>query len=295
MSVNHYLLPISDDELASVLRTPEEIRALVERRSADVQGLGEDGVAIVTLTAESDDDPLAFIRTGAPDEVSGWVGRYAEEGGRCVECEVDMGYGPASYYRNVFLWEVARKLTSITADAFAANYDPDWLEENHVYPAGWHDPGRKETLIESFVLYRPCIVAAAKSGQHLLVWCAKGRKINRCSGPGGRRGPRGTVTGTRLLRRAGHFRRREKVLTSPVGFECMPGSMRSKRSGPWHPRTPPYPPFPIGRSPARTLHRRRIDAAVRWRMTRPGNWGWESTDPADSDAYRRGRSCRRRT
>lgn len=173
MSVNHYLLPINDGELASILRTPEELRTLAERRAADVLDLGEDGVAIVTLTAESDDDPLAFIRTGAPDEVAGRVGRYAEkDDGRVVECEVDMGYGPASYYRNSFLREVARKLAPITADVFVANYDPDWLEENHVYPSGWHDEGRKETLVESFNLYRICIVAAAKSGQHLLVWCA---------------------------------------------------------------------------------------------------------------------------
>lgn len=172
MSVNHYLLPISDDELASILRTPEEIRSLVERRSADVQGLGEDGVAIVTLTAESSDDPLAFIRTGAPDAVSGWVGRYAEEDGSVTECELDMGYGPASYYRNSFLREVARKLAPITVDTFTANYDPDWLEENYIYPSGWHDPGRKELLIDSFNLYRACIMAAARAGHHLLVWCA---------------------------------------------------------------------------------------------------------------------------
>jgi len=173
MSVNHYLLSITDEELASILRTPQYVRELVERRSKDVQSLSEDGVAIVALTAASEQDPLAFIQTGAPDEVSGWVGKYAEAGGRVVEdCEVDMGYGPASYYRNSFLQDVAQKLEEITASDFAANCDLDWLEENHVYHSGWHDEGRKERLVESFDRYRSYILAAAKSGEHLIVWCA---------------------------------------------------------------------------------------------------------------------------
>lgn len=172
MSVNHYLLPVTDNELASVLRTPERIRGLAKRRSAAVQGLGEDGLAIIALTAENGEDPLAFMHKGAPGNVSGRVGRYAVEDGRVVECEVDMGYGPASYYRNGFLKKVARRLKPITADAFAANCDLDWLADNCVYPAGWHDAGRKEALIASFQRYRACILAAAKSGQHLLVWCA---------------------------------------------------------------------------------------------------------------------------
>lgn len=172
MSVNHYLLPISEDELDDILRTPEQIHALAERRSEEVQEIGEDGVAIVILTAESDEEPLAFILSGAPDAVSGRIGKYAEEEGSVVECEVDMGYGPASYYRNSFLREVARRIKPITAEVFAANCDADWLEENRVYPGSWNDLGRKDKLIESFNLYRACILGAAMSGRHLLVWCA---------------------------------------------------------------------------------------------------------------------------
>lgn len=172
MSINHYLLPISEAELASILQTPERIRALVQQRSAEVEMLGEDGVAIVALTAESDQDPLAFIRTGAPDAVSGWIGKYVEQGGRVVECDVDMGYGPASYYKNSFLREVARRLGPITVDAFAARSDPDLLEKYRIYPPGWRAPGRKEALVASFNRYRSCIIGAATYGQHLVVWCA---------------------------------------------------------------------------------------------------------------------------
>jgi hypothetical protein len=75
MSVNHRLLPISGDELASILQTPERVRELVERREGDVVDLLTEGCAIVALTARSDKDPLAFLRTGGPDAVSGWVGR----------------------------------------------------------------------------------------------------------------------------------------------------------------------------------------------------------------------------
>lgn len=174
MSVNHYMLAVTDQELASILRTPEEIRELVERRSADVRGLGENGLAIVALTAEDGDDPLGFIRNGGPDAFCGTVGRYREEGGRVIEedVEVDMGYGPASYYRNGFLVVVAEKLEPILPPLFAAHCDLDWLEQHHVYPGDWQDEGRKEELVDAFERYRACVLAAAASGQHLLVWCA---------------------------------------------------------------------------------------------------------------------------
>lgn len=170
MGVNHFLLAINDEELATVLRTPEEVRGLVERRAGEVHGLGTGGVAIVALTGA--DDPLAFLHAGASDGVSGWVGRYVEEGGQVVECEVDMGYGPASYYRNGFLQKVAHKLAAISSEVFAARYDPDWLEKHCVYPCGWDGPGRNEWLIKAYCRYRTSVVAAAESGQHLLVWCA---------------------------------------------------------------------------------------------------------------------------
>jgi len=171
MSVDHYLLPITDAELASLLEAPARVRDLVQQRSDRVVTLGEDGVAIVSLTATSDQDPLSFLRTGAPDSQSGWIGKYVEEGGRVITCEVDMGYGPASYYRNSFLIEVARKLQPLTRDAFARKCNLDWLEKNHVYPGGWHNEGMKEILIDSFDRYRTCVLGAAKSGRHLLVWC----------------------------------------------------------------------------------------------------------------------------
>lgn len=171
MSVNHNLLPITDEELASLLKTPEAIRDLIDVHRLKVQRLGEDGLAIVALTASSRDDLLSFIVSGAPGSQSGWIGEYVEERGRVVKCQVDMGYGPASYYRNHFLIQVARKLLPITVDEFARRWDPDLLERNHVYPGGWHNDGAKELLLQSFRTYRACVLAAAESGQHLLVWC----------------------------------------------------------------------------------------------------------------------------
>jgi len=172
MSVNRYLMPITDDELTSLLQTPERVHDLVDERENEVQELGTDAVAIVVLTAESAEDPLAFMSEGAPGEVAGWIGEYAEEDGQVVECEIDMGYGPPAYYRNEFLQEVAQRLQALTVIDFAANCDLDWLEENDIYPTGWHDEGRKESLIESFNVYRECILAATESGRHLLLWCA---------------------------------------------------------------------------------------------------------------------------
>src|SRR5687768_3964895 len=74
MSVNHCLLPVTEEELALLLETPEQIREFVEARQADVCFLLTDGCAIVAITAEGDDDPLAFIRTGTSSGDGGWVG-----------------------------------------------------------------------------------------------------------------------------------------------------------------------------------------------------------------------------
>lgn len=171
MSVDHFLFSLSEPELASVLTTPNELHTLIDRRPTDVVNLGEDVLAIVAMTAESRDDPLAFIRTGGPEDSAGWIGKYSEKDGNVVECELDMGYGPAAYYRNSFVRTVADKLEPITTQVFADNIDLDWLEQNNVYPSHWHDEGRHQGLVHSFDRYRTCILTTAKSDKHLLVWC----------------------------------------------------------------------------------------------------------------------------
>ncbi len=172
MSVNHYLLPISDIELSSLLEVPERIREFVQSHDQEIHELGEDGIAIATLTATAADDPLDFIRVGASPEHSGWIGKYREEEGRVVLCEVDMGYGPASYYRNAFLQIVAQKLQPFDVEAIGTHEHLNWLEENRVYPRGWLDPWRKDFLKRAFDRYKSCVLKSAESGLNLLVWCA---------------------------------------------------------------------------------------------------------------------------
>ena len=160
MSVNHSLLPISDGELASLLGDPPSVRELVETRDADVCRLWKEGLAISALTATAEDDPLMFLQSGAPDAVSGRVG------------DVDMGYGPASYYKNPFVVEVASRLQPLTVKAFAKGIDLDWLDENNVYPGYWrNDPDfNRKMLVERFTRYRECVLSTAAAGKHLLVW-----------------------------------------------------------------------------------------------------------------------------
>src|ERR1700753_4138723 len=112
MSVNHNLLPVSNDELDTLLAAPASIVEFLDFRRNETIYIGTDGVAIVALTARGPTDLLAFMMDGAPpefcgSEFSGWIGKYVEEKGTVVECEVDVGYGPASYYRNQFLQKVA--------------------------------------------------------------------------------------------------------------------------------------------------------------------------------------------
>ena len=163
MSVNHSLLPISESDLASLLAAPPSIHAFVESRAAEVRRLLMDGLAIISLTAEDENDPLTFMQSGAPVSVSGWIG---DEG----DAEADMGYGPASYYRNAFVAEVAKRLEPRTVETFAEHCDVDFLDEHDIYPGRWRAPGRKDALISSFGVYRDCVTSTAKSGRHLLVW-----------------------------------------------------------------------------------------------------------------------------
>jgi hypothetical protein len=160
MSVDRFLLPVSDAELNSILSSPESIRELIEVRESDIVPLGVFVPAICSLTAESVDDPLDFMRSGGPDELAGWVG------------DIDLGYGPASYYKNLFLRVVAQKLQIITVDVFEENCDLDWLAENHVYPSIWEEDGSLEFLVDAFSAYRECVITTAIDGRHLLVWSA---------------------------------------------------------------------------------------------------------------------------
>ena len=172
MSVNHYLLPVTDEELISVLATPETIWTLLQSREDEVCSLWTNAQAIMFLVAEDANDPLLFLEQGPPPPEAGWVGRYEEEDGRVLECELDMGYGPAWYCRSSFLAVVSERLDSWTLDRFSGHCDLDLLEEESIYPTGWHDPGRREELLQAFVDFRTCIMSAASSGRHLLVWCA---------------------------------------------------------------------------------------------------------------------------
>ena len=89
MSVNHSLLPIRDSDLASLLAAPATTYTFVQSRAAEVCRLCEDGLAIISLTAEDENDPLTFMQSGAPDAVSGWIGEHIPE--------AHFSYGPASY------------------------------------------------------------------------------------------------------------------------------------------------------------------------------------------------------
>ena len=172
MSVNHYLLPIADAELRSLVASPESCHDFVNAREDRVVSLFTSGCAITALIAEDENDPLAFLRVGAPDEFSGWIGEYAEEDGRVAKCQVDMGYGPAWYCANEFVVKIADKLEEVTETDFANWFDADWLQDNHVYPSGWHEEGVKEFTVECFHALRQCVLAAAHNGDHLLIWCA---------------------------------------------------------------------------------------------------------------------------
>jgi len=176
MSVNHYLLPISDPDLSSILEVPERIRDFVESHANEICDLGTDGLAILSLTATGADDPLDFIRSGVPPEYpekyAGWIGEYIEKKERVVVCEVNMGYGPASYYRNDFLRIVAPLLQPFDVESIGTEEHMQWLEESGVYPGGWLDPGRDEFLKRAFETYKFCVLKTAKSGLNLLVWCA---------------------------------------------------------------------------------------------------------------------------
>src|SRR5690349_7164451 len=120
MGVNHFLLAVTTVELNSVLANPVSLRELSEKRRFDsVVELLTDGLAIIFLIAEDENDPILFLHKGAPDDVSGWVGEYREKDGTVRKCEVDMGYGPASYYRNSFVRVVAQQLEQWSEARFA--------------------------------------------------------------------------------------------------------------------------------------------------------------------------------
>jgi hypothetical protein len=173
MSVNHYLLPIEDEELSGILSAPSSVYDIVERkRETNAVFLSKDGVAITGLIAEGKSDVLSFLMVCGPSPECGWIGKYVVEDGKVVTMEIDMCYGPPWYVKNPRVIKIADKLQDITVVEFESSFDPDELEENSVYPSGWHREGRKERLISSFVRMRDCVLKAADEGKNLLIWNA---------------------------------------------------------------------------------------------------------------------------
>ena len=170
MSVNHRLLPISQSELTALLADPPSVHRLVEQRAADVRDLSFNAIAIGSQIAESSTDILLFVTKGAPDDAGGYIGKYVEEDGEVLEMEIDMGYGPPWYCKNSFLRKVARRLKPITEEAFAGHVDFDWMDENGIYPGDWSEQWRRDHLLNSFQVFRECVLGAATDGTHLLIW-----------------------------------------------------------------------------------------------------------------------------
>jgi len=163
MSVNHCLLPIADAELALLLTAPATIHAFVENHASEICQLSTDGIAIMSLTAEQEGDPLTFMQSGGPSDSSGWIGDEDDQSSHFT-------YGPASYFKNTFVIEIAKRLGPWTVDKFAEHCDVDFLDQHNIYPGRWQSPGRKESLIRSFNAYRNCLITAAALGKDLLVW-----------------------------------------------------------------------------------------------------------------------------
>ncbi len=172
MSVNYNLLPVTGSQLTQILSDPESLPVFVKQHENEICSVSTNIQAILFTVASDTDDPLLFLESGGPAELAGWVGEYTAIDGGDVKCEVDMGYGPASYFRTELVARMSGRLQQWTVEKFASACDVDELESACVYPSGWQEPGRREDLIEFFAGFRDCIMSAAESGKHLLAWSA---------------------------------------------------------------------------------------------------------------------------
>ena len=69
MSVNPYLLPITDEELTDILAVPETVRRVVERQEAEVYDLSGNAAAIMMITTEdAHDQRFILLQDGAPKQ-----------------------------------------------------------------------------------------------------------------------------------------------------------------------------------------------------------------------------------
>jgi hypothetical protein len=154
MSVNHYFLPVTDEQLNKMINDDEYAHDFIfEEKKDDWVDLSTDVLAIIAITSPSDENVLSFVQEGAID--------HEDEVGD-IGSRINMGSEPASYYKNSFLKLVAKKLKRWTVEKFESQADTERLEEECVYPSGWTDAHRKPMLVEAFALYRDCILNTAK-------------------------------------------------------------------------------------------------------------------------------------
>lgn len=90
--------------------------------------------------------------------------------GRAIDEEQDLGYGPAQYSTPEEVAALHEKISGITAEELAANFDAAKMEEDGVYPSFSDDPEEIAYLTDNFKEIQRLYSEAAKNGQAVITW-----------------------------------------------------------------------------------------------------------------------------
>jgi Domain of unknown function (DUF1877) len=169
MSMTGRFLLLEDTEIDDLLRAPEGIHELLDKRvyevdkAADYVDVDKAWHALhffLTGTAWEGEPPLNFIAVG---------GEYIGD--------EDVGYGPARALRSREVMALAKALTTIAARTLVDRYDGAKMESLEIYPGGWveYDPTRGEEFGYYSGAYEDLVALVQKgatSKRGLLIWLA---------------------------------------------------------------------------------------------------------------------------
>jgi Domain of unknown function (DUF1877) len=147
----------TSEELEELLAAPETIRDFLGAETTPSTGLQKAWHG------------LHFLLTGSSWNSEGVLG-FLASGGEALG-KVDLGYGPARFFRPDAVEQLDDALSRISDDELWSRFDPATMEAEGVYPVIWDEP--EEDLQQEYLTYfrnlRAFVHQACRDGNALIV------------------------------------------------------------------------------------------------------------------------------
>lgn len=172
MGIHCHLIPVSDSEIANLIRNQELVEELLWPDEDDLEGpTFERGTE---ESVEKTWEALTFLFTNTSPK-PGFPATFLVKGGRKMQ-EVELDYGPPRAFRSADVAAINKFLKTLTVRELRSRYNPELMEKRAVYPGQWNeDPDdgyNLSYLMEHFKHLKKFVARTEKRGWGMIVYLA---------------------------------------------------------------------------------------------------------------------------